>query len=778
MTDQIKINVNGSEISSKPDQLIIEACEDSGIHIPRFCWHKRMDPVGMCRMCLVEIETPRGKALVPSCTTKVSEDLVVDTESDVVKKAQEGVLEFLLINHPLDCPVCDKAGECPLQDQTMAYGPGESRFVEDKRHFEKPIPISEIILLDRERCILCARCTRFSDEISGDPLIEFIQRGNKTQVNTFPDEPFRSYFSGNTVQICPVGALTSSSYRFKARPWDLKKVSSTSNCSSVGDSVELNVSQNKMLRILGEDNEFTNQGWLSDKGRYNFEYLHSDKRIETPLLVKNSNKELTINETMELISNEILTSDNPNISFIVGHNSTNEEYYALNKFAENLNKVENENTVSNINFYLSDDYLYNGFFNDDYSLGEIKDLDSADTIILWAQDIKDNLPTLYLRIKQAVRNGKKLLIFGHTNTAIKQLSEEYYGENIVTNNFEFNVDLSDIPNLSKYIDGKDVLAIVGKASPLQNVNPIFQLVKHLDQNSNLKILNCFSKGNTLGALQNLDIVKGLNEFLTEFDSSKKNIVFTVGSNPVNNSIYSHKIKNTLNDADFVVSLDLFKNETTELSDIILPTTTFGEKEGTFTNLEMRTLMQNKILPTPGSALNEWEYWLILSNKMNLLESYGTEAELNSMLCKDYIDNDNIPSFDNLNKPSNLDGILNSKTINIEVENIDSTNLEILFVHRLYGDSSSQINSPSISMLGSERFIEMNSATYFGSYMLNSDVVTLIQENNSIQVNVNINENLPDNLLVVPINRRGFQDLNPEKKVELEAAKNREQLSVT
>ena len=778
MTDQIKINVNGSEISSKPDQLIIEACEDSGIHIPRFCWHKRMDPVGMCRMCLVEIETPRGKALVPSCTTKVSEDLVVDTESDVVKKAQEGVLEFLLINHPLDCPVCDKAGECPLQDQTMAYGPGESRFVEDKRHFEKPIPISEIILLDRERCILCARCTRFSDEISGDPLIEFIQRGNKTQVNTFPDEPFRSYFSGNTVQICPVGALTSSSYRFKARPWDLKKVSSTSNCSSVGDSVELNVSQNKMLRILGEDNEFTNQGWLSDKGRYNFEYLHSDKRIETPLLVKNSNKELTINETMELISNEILTSDNPNISFIVGHNSTNEEYYALNKFAENLNKVENENTVSNINFYLSDDYLYNGFFNDDYSLGEIKDLDSADTIILWAQDIKDNLPTLYLRIKQAVRNGKKLLIFGHTNTAIKQLSEEYYGENIVTNNFEFNVDLSDIPNLSKYIDGKDVLAIVGKASPLQNVNPIFQLVKHLDQNSNLKILNCFSKGNTFGALQNLDIVKGLNEFVTEFDSSKKNIVFTVGSNPVNNSIYSHKIKEALIDSDFVVSLDLFKNETTELSDIILPTTTFGEKEGTFTNLEMRTLMQNKILPTPGSALNEWEYWLILSNKMNLLESYGTEAELNSMLCKDYIDNGNIPSFDNLNKPSNLDGILNSKTINIEVKNVDSTNLEILFVHRLYGDSSSQINSPSISMLGSERFIEMNSATYFGSYMLNSDVVTLIQENNSIQVNVNINENLPDNLLVIPINRRGFQDLNPEKKVELEAAKSREQLSVT
>ena len=494
MTDQIKINVNGSEIISEPDQLIIEACEDSGIHIPRFCWHKRMDPVGMCRMCLVEIETPRGKALVPSCTTKVSEDLVVDTESDVVKKAQEGVLEFLLINHPLDCPVCDKAGECPLQDQTMAYGPGESRFVEDKRHFEKPIPISEIILLDRERCILCARCTRFSDEISGDPLIEFIQRGNKTQVNTFPDEPFRSYFSGNTVQICPVGALTSSSYRFKARPWDLKKVSSTSNCSSVGCSVELNVSQNKMLRILGEDNEYTNQGWLSDKGRYNFEYLHSEKRIQSPLLVDNPSKELSVNESMEIIGDQILTDIDTNISFIVGHNSTNEEYFALNSFINSLNENKKETSIQDLNVYISDDYLHEGYFDDSYSLGQIKDLDSADTIILWSQDIKDNLPTLYLRIKQAVKNGKKLIIFGHTNTAMKNLSEEYFGEEVVSKNFEFNIEISDIPNLSRLINGKEVFAIVGKSSPIQNMEPVSKLINHLNENSNLKILNCFAKG--------------------------------------------------------------------------------------------------------------------------------------------------------------------------------------------------------------------------------------------------------------------------------------------
>ena len=778
MTDQIKINVNGSEIISEPDQLIIEACEDSGIHIPRFCWHKRMDPVGMCRMCLVEIETPRGKALVPSCTTKVSEDLVVDTESDVVKKAQEGVLEFLLINHPLDCPVCDKAGECPLQDQTMAYGPGESRFVEDKRHFEKPIPISEIILLDRERCILCARCTRFSDEISGDPLIEFIQRGNKTQVNTFPDEPFRSYFSGNTVQICPVGALTSSSYRFKARPWDLKKVSSTSNCSSVGCSVELNVSQNKMLRILGEDNEYTNQGWLSDKGRYNFEYLHSEKRIQSPLFVDNPSKELSVNESMEIIGDQILTDIDTNISFIVGHNSTNEEYFALNSFINSLNENKKETSIQDLNVYISDDYLHEGYFDDSYSLGQIKDLDSADTIILWSQDIKDNLPTLYLRIKQAVKNGKKLIIFGHTNTAMKNLSEEYFGEEVVSKNFEFNIEISDIPNLSRLINGKEVLAIVGKSSPIQNMEPVSKLINHLNKNSNLKILNCFAKGNTFGAFQNFDLVKGINDFVDEFDSSRKNLIFTIGSNPVNNSVYSQKIKNHLISADYVVALDLFKNETTELADIILPTTSFTEKEGTFTNLEMRTLMQNKILPAPGLSLNEWEYWAMLLGKVGLEQSYDSEIQLNSLLCEGYTNKDNLPSFDNLNKPSNLDGIMNSKPIKIETKNNRLENLEILFVHRLYGDTSSQINSPSISMLGSERFIEMNSATFYGSYMLISNVVTLSQDDNSIQVNVNINDSLPDNLLVIPINRRGFQNLDPEKKVELEVARSREQLSVS
>ena len=618
MSENIKFTVNGNELEAKSGELLIEACENSGIHIPRFCWHKRLEPVGMCRMCLVEVETPRGKALVPSCTTEITEDLVVETESEVVTKAQEGILEFLLINHPLDCPVCDKAGECPLQDQTMAYGPGESRFVEEKRHFEKPISISEIILLDRERCILCARCTRFSDEISGDPLIEFIQRGNKTEVNTFPDEPFRSYFSGNTVQICPVGALTSTSYRFKARPWDLKKVSSTCNCCSVGCSIELNTSQNKMLRILGEDNEFTNQGWLSDKGRYNFDYLHSENRVLNILnKSEDSFNEISISEAMAKIKNKIDELDNPNVKFLLGSSSTNEEYFVINEIGNYLNKDKFLSRDSS-NIYFGDDLLFEGYFGDQYSQAKLEDLDNSETIVVWAEDIKDNLPILYLRIKKAVKNGSKLIVFGHTNTSIAGLADFYFGADIVSNKFELIRNPNEIEDLKNNIEGKKVTVIAGKSTVFQKKESLDKLINFLNEKSELQVFNAFSKGNTFGALQNIDEVKGLNEFCNEFDTNAKNIVFTIGVNPVNSSFFGQKIKEKLIASDFVISLDLFVNETTELADLILPTTSLGEKEGTVTNMEMRVMKQNKILPAPGSTLSEWEY---LTSILNVPVSY-------------------------------------------------------------------------------------------------------------------------------------------------------------
>ncbi len=776
MTEKITFTVDGKTLEGKQGQLLIEACEDSGIHIPRFCWHKRLDPVGMCRMCLVEIETPRGKALVPSCTTQVTDELIVETESDTVKKAQEGVLEFLLINHPLDCPICDKAGECPLQDQTMAYGPGESRFIEEKRHFEKPIPISDIVLLDRERCILCARCTRFSDEISGDPLIEFIQRGNKTQVNTFPDEPFKSYFSGNTVQICPVGALTATSYRFKARPWDLKKVSSTCNCCSLGCSVELNVSQNKMLRILGEDNEFTNQGWLSDKGRYNFEYLHSDNRLmNIKLKDNNSFVDANISEATEKLKNKIEELHNPDIKFLIGANSTNEEYFVINKFANLMNRNEFLSKDKS-NVYFADDNMFSGYFGENHQNASFEDLDSSDVIVVWSEDIKDNIPVLFLRIKKAFKNGVKLVVLGHTNSSLESLADLYLGQDVISNNFELKTNLGNIKEFQNIIENKKVTVIVGKSTPLQQKKYLDNLVDHIQKYSQAKFLNCFTKANTFGALQHIDQIKGLNEFCNEYEESNKNIVFTIGANPVNASFFGSKIENILKKADFVVSLDIFINATTELADLILPTTSFGEKEGTVTNMEMRVLKQNKILPGPGSALSEWEYLTMISKSLDKEIKYENVDEINKALCDEYENNEELPSFENLNKPSNLFGMKNRKNIDINIKDLEKNDLAILMVKRLYGDSSTQINSPSISMLGSERFIELNSKT-LEKFGISSKTANLIQDQHSIFVNIKINNLLPDNIVLAPINRRGFKNLDPTKDFDIREATNMKELSV-
>ena len=285
MTDaaDLPFTLDGRAVTARRGELLIAAAERAGTYIPRFCYHPRMEPVGMCRMCLVDVEGPRGATLTPACFVAVTEGMVVDTTNDRVKKAQDGVLEFLLANHPLDCPVCDKGGECPLQDQTLAYGPGESRFVEEKRHFEKPIAISDLVLLDRERCIQCARCTRFAEEVAGEAQIDFAGRGELVEVATFPTEPFSSYFSGNTVQICPVGALTATPYRFTARPWDLDQVESTCTACAVGCRVAVQSSQNRLTRLLGIDSEPVNHGWLCDKGRFTYESVNGDEVSAGPL---------------------------------------------------------------------------------------------------------------------------------------------------------------------------------------------------------------------------------------------------------------------------------------------------------------------------------------------------------------------------------------------------------------------------------------------------------------------------------------------------------------
>ncbi len=394
--DVVKVTIDGREIEAPRGELLINVAQQNDTYIPRFCYHERMKPVGMCRMCLVEVEGMRGFQI--SCATPVADGMVVHTTSPAVKAAQDGVLEFLLVNHPLDCPVCDRGGECPLQDQTLAFGPGESRFVEEKRHFEKPIPISDLVLLDRERCIQCGRCTRFAAEVAGDPLIDFGGRGGWTEVITYPDEPFTSYFSGNVVQICPVGALTARPYRFKARPWDLSTAETSCQACAVGCRGALESTSNRLVRLLGVDSEPVNHGWLCDKGRYGYEYVHSEARIDAPRVRRHAELIETswpeaLDAAAEALRSVIASSGPSAIAVLGGANGTNEDAYAWARFAKGVLRTDH------VDAQLGDGLPAETVLG--LPRATIGDLDRAKAIVLVGPDLREELPVLFLRIRRA-----------------------------------------------------------------------------------------------------------------------------------------------------------------------------------------------------------------------------------------------------------------------------------------------------------------------------------------------------------------------------------------
>lgn len=286
--EQVTLTIDGIQVSVDKDTLLIRAAEQIGVQIPRFCDHPLLEPVGACRQCLVDIpDAGNGRGFPKpqaSCTLPVAEGMVVHTQatSAVADKAQQGVMEFLLVNHPLDCPVCDKGGECPLQNQAMSNGRGESRFTGVKRTYPKPINISAQVLLDRERCVLCARCTRFSEQIAGDPFIALVERGALQQVGIYENEPLQSYFSGNTIQICPVGALTSAEYRFRSRPFDLVSSPSVGEHDACGAAIRVDHRRGKVMRRMAGNDPEVNEEWISDKDRFAFAYATSEDRLTYP----------------------------------------------------------------------------------------------------------------------------------------------------------------------------------------------------------------------------------------------------------------------------------------------------------------------------------------------------------------------------------------------------------------------------------------------------------------------------------------------------------------
>ena len=399
--------IDGFEVTVPKGTLVIRAAEKLGIQIPRFCDHPLLAPAGACRQCLVDIEI-NGRAFPKpqaSCTIPVENGMIVKTQltSPVADKAQKGVMELLLINHPLDCPVCDKGGECPLQNQAMSSGRSESRFEGVKRTFEKPVAISSQVLLDRERCVLCARCTRFSEQIAGDPFITLNERGALQQVGIYEDEPFDSYYSGNTVQICPVGALTGTSYRFRARPFDLVSTNSACEHCASGCSMRTDVRRGKTLRRLAGEDADVNEEWNCDKGRWAFKYEVAKNRITVPM-IRDTSGQLQEVSWPEALAAAASGLKNARAGVLVGGRATIEDAYGYSKFARVTLNTNNIDFRARTHSSEELDFLASASLNATY-----KDIDKADQVVLISFEPEDESPIVFLRIyKQTHKRAIKV----------------------------------------------------------------------------------------------------------------------------------------------------------------------------------------------------------------------------------------------------------------------------------------------------------------------------------------------------------------------------------
>ncbi|SNQ50960.1 NADH-quinone oxidoreductase subunit G [Frankia canadensis] len=403
--DLVTLTVDGLSVSVPRGTLIIRAAELLGIEIPRFCDHPLLDPVGACRQCIVEVEGQRKP--VAACTTAVAADMVVKTQltSPVSRKAQAGNLEFLLLNHPLDCPICDKGGECPLQNQSMANGGATSRFRETKRAYPKPLAISSEILLDRERCVLCARCTRFSAQIAGDPFIELFERGAAEQVAVSDGQPFSSYFSGNTVQICPVGALTSAAYRFRARPFDLVSTPTACEHCASGCSLRTDHRRGKVTRRLAGDDPAVNEEWNCDKGRFAFTYARAADRLTTPLIRDDNTGQLveaTWSEALEYAARGLAECrDRHGVGVLTGGRLTREDAYAYAKFARVALRTNDVDFRARPHSAEEEEFLGHAVAGTGIGV-TYADLEAAPAVLLVAFEPEEESPIVFLRLRKAV----------------------------------------------------------------------------------------------------------------------------------------------------------------------------------------------------------------------------------------------------------------------------------------------------------------------------------------------------------------------------------------
>lgn len=612
--ENVKLSIDGREIAVPKGTTVYEAARKLQIELPIFCYQDRMPPFGACRVCLVEVEK-MGK-LQASCTLQATEGMVVHTESDRAVEGRKGILELLLINHPLDCPICDRGGECALQEFALEDGPGKSRFYEEKRRFKKGLSLGPVLTLDRERCIVCARCTRFGELIAGDNALQFIERGYKTEVGTPDGKDADSKFIGNTIMICPVGALTSEVYRFKSRPWDNHSNLTTCTLCPVGCGMLLDERDGEIQRTRSATDKNVNDIWLCDKGWFGYEFADSKERLRHPLVRKNGDfQKISWEDALNLIAAKIKEAlPTKEVAAFGGNPLTTEELYLLQSlFREGLSIPHLDHRIGTPIRSIQEEWSLNGM---EISPGECEELS---TIYLLGSDITEDFPVLWLRLKQAMNKGAKAVFIGHYAPEISHLLQETVlhkpGEELLILQDKLkNVGKGALFIGRQYLESRSraqILSECRKLCPEASINL-------LEGRGNSRGAAWAGMRPDLGAKGHPVKERGLDALavLEKAAQSGWGVIYAVACDPAS-KFPSTLWKKAREKLQFLVVQDLFLTETAKDADLILPALCYLEKNGTMINIEGRVRPIHKGKLIPESLMSDGEIFAFLGRKLNV-----------------------------------------------------------------------------------------------------------------------------------------------------------------
>ncbi len=629
---EINLIIDGREVTATEGEMLHDAAKRGDVEIPVFCYEPKLgDPVGACRMCLVEIEgIPK---LQTSCSTPVRDGMVVHTRTDQVKHAQSAVVEFLLVNHPLDCPVCDKGGECPLQDISMGWGPGKSRMTDQKRHFEKPIELSPLVAIDRERCILCYRCVRFSQEVSEDEQLQLLERGDRTFVGTFDDRPYVGPFHGNITDLCPVGALTSYTYRFRARPWDIEQAGSVCTLCPSQCNVSFTVRDERVKRVIARDNPDVDDGWLCDRGRYGFEMFDAAERVRGPKL--RGGVEVDWSEAIAKAA-AALKHGGAASAAIVGDASNEEGYLVQRILREALGTPHIDSRPSR---GAGREALIR-LAQPEIS-AKVRDIDTADAILVIGTEPLHSSPILDLRIRKAIRrNGSKLAVATEAPTTLDggAVAVQRYAPGKAG---AFLAGLaSELGNSGEHSDvaatlkaAESVVVIWGDriaregddtASALLDLAAALDLarkdasglleVPDFTNARGLREAGCLPDAgpgltqapfSSPSGQNGASVGKSTEEIRAALESGELKTVLLFGVDPLRDFPDTEAWKSALASADHVISFSTFETATTAMADVVFPLETHAEKDGTVTHPDGRLQRVRPSASRPGDIRPNW-----------------------------------------------------------------------------------------------------------------------------------------------------------------------------